>query len=247
MAVFILAFLAVLVPSLVSAGPVALDNTTLLANGQQAQILNSEFENLQVNDPCYTGETACINNAFAVCIDNAWQTQSCPSTKTCFALPQIRTSGTFVACTSQRNAASIIAATGAQGGITCNSTSCGNITVPFPTIDGDGSPAPDSSNPTQGADDSGNPDCRDNGNPSSLGPVTITVTLLSPTTTTISPGQASSLISSISANGLSSPLPADGSPNSSDAPPMILLTARPLTSFPTPSPSVLTATDGGYS
>ena len=57
MAVFILAFLAVLAPSLVSASPVALDNTTLLANGQQAQILNSVFENLQVNEPCYSARS----------------------------------------------------------------------------------------------------------------------------------------------------------------------------------------------
>jgi len=256
MAFFILVFLAVLASSLVSAGPVALDNATLLVNGQQAQILNSEFENLQVNDPCNTGETACINNAFAACIDDAWQTQSCPSTKTCFALPQIRTNGTFVACTSQRNAASIIAATGAQGGITSNSTSGGNITVPFPTVDsdsspdnvgdcgddGDGLPAPNSDpNPPQGTDDGGNPDCVDDGNPSSPGPFTITVP---PTTTTILPDQALSLISSISANA---PLPTNGS--LSNALPKILLTAQPLsspappTSFPTP-PST---TDGGYS
>ena len=52
MAFFTLAFLAALVSSLVSAGPVALNNATLLANGQQAQILNSEFEYLQVNDSC---------------------------------------------------------------------------------------------------------------------------------------------------------------------------------------------------
>jgi len=133
MAFFTLALLAALASSLVSAGPVALDNATLLANGQQAQILNSEFESLQVNDPCNTGENACINNTFAVCINNAWETQPCPSSKSCFALPQVRTNGTFIACTSQRNAASIIAATGAQGGITNNSTSCGNITVPFPS------------------------------------------------------------------------------------------------------------------
>jgi len=242
MTFFILAFLAVLASSLVSAGPVALNNATLLANGQQAQILNSEFESLQVNDPCNTGEVACINNDFAVCIDNAWQTRQCPLTKTCFALPQIRTNGSFIACTSQKNAASIIAATGAQGGITSNSTSGGNITVPFPTVDSDSSPD----------DNGGNPDCGDNGNPSSPEPVTITVTLLPPTTTTILPNQASSLISSLSANGLLFPLPTNGSPSPSNAPPMILLTARPLsspspTSFPTPSPSVLTTTDGGYS
>ena len=52
MAFFTLAFLVALASSSVSAGPVPLDNATLLANGQQAQILNSEFKNLQVNDSC---------------------------------------------------------------------------------------------------------------------------------------------------------------------------------------------------
>ncbi|KAI9458847.1 hypothetical protein BJY52DRAFT_398943 [Lactarius psammicola] len=263
MAFFTLAFLAVLASSLVSAGPVPLDNATLLANGQQAQILNSEFKDLQVNDSCNTGETACIKNAFASCVDNAWQTEPCSSSKSCFALPQIRTNGTFVACTSQRNAASIIAATGAQGGITSNSTSGGNITVPFPIVgtdDGDGSPARDSGrNTTQGINDGGDPDCGDGGKSSSPGPTTITVTLIPPTTTTILPSQASSLISSINANGLtflpfptSSAGPGSGSGSSDNAPPMILLTSRPLsspapTSFPTPSPSVVTTTNGGYS
>lgn len=264
MAFFTLVFLAVLASPLVSAGPVALDNATLLANGQQAQILNSEFKSLQVNDSCNTGETACIKNAFAACIDNAWQTEPCPSSKSCFALPQIRTNGTFVACTSQRNAASIIAATGAQGGITNNSTSGGNVTVPFPVIgsdsagdcedDGDGSPTQDSGrNTTQGTND---PDCGDDGKSSSEGPTTITVTLIPPTTTTIPPGQASSLVSSINAKGLtflpfptSDAGPGSGNGSSSSSPSMILLTSRPLssptpTSFPTPSPS---ATEPGYS
>lgn len=52
MAFLTLAFLAALASSLVSGGPVSLDNATLFANGQQAQILNSEFEFLQVNDSC---------------------------------------------------------------------------------------------------------------------------------------------------------------------------------------------------
>ncbi|KAH9053189.1 hypothetical protein EDB87DRAFT_1653211 [Lactarius vividus] len=267
MAFLTFVFLAILASPLVSAGPVALDNATLLANGQQAQILNFEFKSLQVNDSCNTGETACIKNAFAACIDNAWQTELCPSSKSCFALPQIRTNGTFVACTSQRNAASIIAATGAQGGITSNSTSGGNVTVPFPIIgsdsagdcgdDGDGSPTQDSGrNTTQGTNDGDDPDCGDHGKSSSGGPTTITVTLLPPTTTTILPSQASALVSSINANGLkflpfppSDAGPSSGNGSSSNSPSMILLTSHPLssptpTSFPTPSPS---ATEPGYS
>ncbi|KAH9174671.1 hypothetical protein EDB89DRAFT_2067248 [Lactarius sanguifluus] len=244
MAFFTLVFLAVLASTLVSAGPVALDNATLLANGQQAQILNSEFKSLQVNDSCNTGETACIKNAFAACIDNAWQTEPCSSSNSCFALPQLRTNGT--------------------GGITSNSTSGGNITVPFPVIDSDsvgnceddedGSPTRDSGrNTTQGTND---PDCGDDGKSSSEGPTTITVTLIPPTTTTILPSQASLLVSSINAKGLtflpfptSGAGPGSGNGSSSSSPSMILLTPRPPssptpTSFPTPSPS---ATDPGYS
>ncbi|KAI0305159.1 hypothetical protein B0F90DRAFT_1578971, partial [Multifurca ochricompacta] len=97
-------------------GPVVLDNATLLLNGQQAQILNSQFQSLMISDSCNSGETACVKSAFAACLNYAWRVQTCPSSKLCFALPQIRTNGTFVACTSPNNAASIIAATGAQGG-----------------------------------------------------------------------------------------------------------------------------------
>jgi len=241
MAFFFLAFLAVLASSLVSAGPVALDNATLLENGRQAQNLNSEFENLLVNDSCNTGETACINNSFAACIDGMWQAHACPSSKTCFALPQVRTNGTFVACTSQRNAASIFAATGAPGGIISDSALRKNKTTPFPTVHGDFSPdgvgdcgdggdgshSPDhSSSSRHGKGNDNNPGSR---------PVTITttVTALPPTTTTIRPDQALALISSIFANDLSLPLPTNGSSSSSKAPPKISLTTRPISS-PTP-------------
>ena len=52
MAPFTFALLAVLTASLASAGPVALDNATLLLNGQQALVLNCQFQNLQVDDSC---------------------------------------------------------------------------------------------------------------------------------------------------------------------------------------------------
>ena len=52
MAPFTFAFLAILTASLAFAGPVALDNATLLSNGQQALILNCQFQNLQVDDSC---------------------------------------------------------------------------------------------------------------------------------------------------------------------------------------------------
>jgi hypothetical protein len=110
--------LAILTASLASAGPVALDNATLLLNGQQALVLNCQFQSLQVNDPCKStccpkccplrghpflhnanwyltdGDIACIQGDTATCVDDTWQTLPCPSSKSCFALPQVRTNGT---------------------------------------------------------------------------------------------------------------------------------------------------------
>ncbi|KAI0251935.1 hypothetical protein BJV78DRAFT_1207869 [Lactifluus subvellereus] len=227
MAPLTVALLALLTASLASAGPVALDNATLLLNGQQAQILNCEFQRLQTSDPCNTGETACIQNALAFCVNNAWQTQLCPSSKTCFALPQIRANGTFVACTSQNNAASIIAAAGANATSDCTG----------------GDPGSSSS--------SG----------SAITTVTVTVTVaqaastvltLPPTTTTLSPDQASSLVSSLSANGLSSPVPSVPALSAANANSIavIQLTSHPLSSValtpaPTPSSTAIPA-NGGY-
>jgi hypothetical protein len=52
MALITLALLATLVASLASAGPVTVDNATLLLNGQQALVLNCQFQSLQLNDTC---------------------------------------------------------------------------------------------------------------------------------------------------------------------------------------------------
>ncbi len=52
MALFTFALLAIFTASLASAGPVAVDNATLLLNGQQALVLNCQFQGLQQNDPC---------------------------------------------------------------------------------------------------------------------------------------------------------------------------------------------------
>ena len=52
MALFTIALLAIFSASLASAGPVAVDNATLLLNGQQALVLNCQFQGLQPNDTC---------------------------------------------------------------------------------------------------------------------------------------------------------------------------------------------------
>src|SRR5712672_3455870 len=145
--------------------------------------------------------------------------------------------GQFIACTSPNNAASIIAATGIQTNIANNCTSLGDTPFPFlnNTTPGDGG-----NYTTQGV--SGQPNCSDQGilpgqvvtsTPIATSQPTLT---LPPTTITLSPEQAFSLISFLSVNGQSSspspspspspsvPSPAPGSVNNlggktSDAPP----------------------------
>jgi len=250
MAPFSFALLAIFTASLASAGPVALDNATLLLNGQQALVLNCQFQSLQLSDPCNTGDTACIQGATATCVNGTWQTLPCPSSKSCFALPNVRTNGTFIACTSPNNAASIIAATGIQTDIANNCTSLGNSTLPFSTPNNT-VPGDDGNNCTQGGYATSPPP----GQVVTSTPATIfqpTLTL-PPTTTTLFPEQASSLISSLSANGQnppsSVPSPDPSSVNNlggntDGGPPVILLTSS-LVSSPSPTPTSAPS-NGGY-
>lgn len=116
MAPFTFALLAILTASLASAGPVAIDNSTLLLNGEMALLLNCQFQNFQKGDTCIStccpramsshssttltvaldkaGDVACVQGKAATCVDGAWQTQACPRSKSCFALPSIRSNGT---------------------------------------------------------------------------------------------------------------------------------------------------------
>ncbi len=136
----------------------------------------------------------------------------------------------FLACTSPNNAASIIAATGIQTDIANNCTSLGNTSFPFST---------DRNNSTQG----------NNGTSSSASATTTPLPLtLPPTTTTLSPEQASGLISSASGSNppCSVPSNAPGSVdnlggNSGGAPPVIL-----LTSASSPAPTATPTPYGGY-
>ncbi|KAI0280419.1 hypothetical protein BGY98DRAFT_1088887 [Russula aff. rugulosa BPL654] len=236
MALFTFALLAIFTASLASAGPVAVDNATLLLNGQEALVLNCQFQALQVNDPCNDGDTACIQGAAATCVNGTWQTSPCSSSKSCFALPQVRTNGTFIACTSSNNAASIIAATGIQTDIANNCTSLGNTSLPFS--------APNSTH--QGV----------NGTSPAPGQVPSFSLTLPPTTTTLSPEQVSSLFPSASGSNFPS-VPTDTPDsannlggNSDGTLPVILLTSAPVSSpiptlIPTSS-SVGSSSDGGY-
>ncbi|KAF4581276.1 hypothetical protein EYR40_002862 [Pleurotus pulmonarius] len=113
--------------------PTSPDAATLLKNGQEAQGLNFAFRTLSANDDCSSGDTGCILGASAQCVDGKWDVTNCPGQTRCYALPSFTGEGTFVACTSERNARSFIDASGAEGGIAVapsNSTNSANSTAP---------------------------------------------------------------------------------------------------------------------
>ncbi|KAK0496409.1 hypothetical protein EDD18DRAFT_1331894 [Armillaria luteobubalina] len=179
----------------------SLDASALLANGQAAQSQNVAFQSLSVNDTCSTGEVACISNEVAQCADNQWATSPCSGSAQCFALPSVRGNGTFLQCTSEKDAVSVIDASGATGGIFGNgtdtsasaSTSTSNSTSASNSTATSAANSTDTASGTSAVDDSG--------------VVTVTVTLTPtatvfvstevPVMTTLSPDEASSLLASL--------------------------------------------------
>lgn len=89
-----------------------------LSNGQAAQKLNAQFASLTAGSSCTSGTDACVGGAFAQCVDGAYVTQSCGTGVSCFALPLVNSPGTSITCSTEADATSRIAATGATGGLT---------------------------------------------------------------------------------------------------------------------------------
>ncbi|KDQ60106.1 hypothetical protein JAAARDRAFT_32486 [Jaapia argillacea MUCL 33604] len=201
----ILFFLAASVVHVARAVPTPLDANTLLQNGQAAQILNAEFQNLTITDACDAGQLACISGRRALCTTNGtWETARCSLGHQCFALPSVRENGTFLACTSEVNAESIISATGVQGGIFANSTQISNSTeVPFPSINATSTSTSNSSSTSTSASTSAT-------SPADSNAVTLTITI-NPTGTVTVPTETFTIPPSAAASFISSVINAGGS------------------------------------
>ncbi|KAF4563802.1 hypothetical protein EYR36_003044 [Pleurotus pulmonarius] len=214
--------------------PTSPDAATLLKNGQEAQGLNFAFRTLSANDDCTSGDTGCILGASAQCVDGKWDVTNCPSQTRCYALPSFTGEGTFVACTSERNARSFIDASGAEGGIAVapsNSTNSANSTAPASsaTAKATASISKSASDPPKTVTVTFFP--------SSSSPAIAISTDLPAQTITVAPAAASSLIASITANTAFSVVsviqpsgaafPADA-PNAKPAATTIKLTAAAL-------------------
>ncbi|THH13864.1 hypothetical protein EW146_g6402 [Bondarzewia mesenterica] len=86
-------------------------------NGQDAQALNAQFQELSTNSPCTDGDNACVNGGFAQCIGGTFSVTQCASGLQCFALPLVNSPGTSITCDTEADATNRIAATGAAGGL----------------------------------------------------------------------------------------------------------------------------------
>ncbi|PBK87820.1 hypothetical protein ARMGADRAFT_1016406 [Armillaria gallica] len=82
-------------------------------NGEDAKALNAQFASLTASSPCTDGDEACVNSGFAQCVGGQFTITQCAGGTQCFALPLVNKAGTSIACTTQADADSRIAATGA--------------------------------------------------------------------------------------------------------------------------------------
>ncbi|TDL29183.1 hypothetical protein BD410DRAFT_709431 [Rickenella mellea] len=100
------------------AAPVAGAKPFTLQNGKDAQALNKKFATLTADTACTTGDDGCINGQFAQCVGGKFAVTGCAGGTKCFALPLVNKAGTSITCSTDADATSRIANTGATGGIT---------------------------------------------------------------------------------------------------------------------------------
>ncbi|CCM01221.1 uncharacterized protein FIBRA_03269 [Fibroporia radiculosa] len=177
----------------------SLDAATYLKNGQDAQRLNAEFASLNANDTCLSGQRACISGSYAQCVRGLWKTENCTASEQCYALPATVRNGTFLSCTTEAVAESIINATGAAGGIAVNgSSTTSNATSPKQPSSPFSIQAMTTNTATLTQASTGVvPLVSSSGSIITLAPQTTIVT-----TRTLDPAEASSLLASLTADGL---------------------------------------------
>ena len=80
---------------LASAGPIVNKRASFtLQNGKDAQALNAKFASLSAGSSCTSGEVACVQGAFAQCVNGQFISTPCAGGLTCVALPLVNSPGT---------------------------------------------------------------------------------------------------------------------------------------------------------
>ncbi|KAI0747050.1 hypothetical protein C8Q80DRAFT_1106183 [Daedaleopsis nitida] len=124
---------------------------TELQNGQDAIAENNRFKTLTADSPCTHGDTACVNDKFAGCVDTKWVLQSCAAGLICASLPNSGALGTTLACTTAAERDSRIAATGANAANTGSKTNQNSNTNTGKSNTGSGTAKPSATpNATKG-------------------------------------------------------------------------------------------------
>jgi len=212
---FALSVLFVLTTFVQSAPTTPLDAATLLNNAHQAQQLNAQFQNANssATGPCNNGDTTCVENAIATCVNGQFDTSKgrCHPNLHCFALPSVRSNGTIIACTNEKTVQSLMDAAGATGSRSGGSPGSMNPASPSSTLSGTVPAAAATTEATASMD----PDCYATITTATIPTatasqpvVTVTITLLPsvpttlpPVTQTLSPDQASIALASLLAQG----------------------------------------------
>ncbi|TEB30004.1 hypothetical protein FA13DRAFT_1609448, partial [Coprinellus micaceus] len=92
-------------------------------NALEAQQYNARFATIKATDACQGSEMACVEGAFASCVNGKWSVQKCSTGTQCFALPLVAKAGTSLACDTQADANLRFTDAGVTGGITGSSAS----------------------------------------------------------------------------------------------------------------------------
>jgi len=92
--------------------------------------LNAQFASLTASSPCNDGDQACVSGGFAQCVGGKFAITPCAGGTQCFALPLVNKAGTSIACDTADDAQSRIAATGAPGGLTGDSSASASSSTP---------------------------------------------------------------------------------------------------------------------
>ncbi|KAH6909487.1 hypothetical protein BKA70DRAFT_1276300 [Coprinopsis sp. MPI-PUGE-AT-0042] len=86
-------------------------------NALQAQKLNAKFSTIKTTDSCQGSDQACVNGAFAQCVQGKWAVHApCASNLRCYALPLVLKQGVALVCDTPDGADRRFQDAGVSGG-----------------------------------------------------------------------------------------------------------------------------------
>lgn len=107
-------------------------NSIVRQNALEAQQLNVKFSSVKATDSCQGNEQACVNGAFAQCVQGKWTVHApCAGNLQCFALPLVLKQGVALVCDTPQGAERRFQDAGVSGGTR------GTGTAPAPIEDDD--------------------------------------------------------------------------------------------------------------